>query len=442
MKRVFGRLDHHIKELLSGAALALTVKSGAALVSIILGIVLGRLLGPDGAGLYYTTVTIVTIASTLGCVGLNNSLVRFIAANKVAGDLSAVRGVYRWATLIASVVSLLIGASVSLGSQWLANDIYRIPELARPLFWAGWAIPACTLIIIHAQALQGLKRVTASMAVLSLYAPTVSVILILFLAPSLGALGAVAAFVIAAYFTIALGLWHWRSAAPYSADVKGHFPLRKLLRSGSALAIAAMMGQVTRWSSIVLLGIMGTASDVGIFGSADRLAKLLSFVLMATNSIAAPKFSELYRQRQFGTLQNVARRAAMLQVFVGAPLLMAFVLYPEEILGVFGEEFSVGAPVLVALAVGQFVNTACGSVGYLLMMSGNEVMLRNNLVFCAFLGVFLNISWIPEYGVVGAAWATSITISSSNLISTWMVWRKMRILPLPIPAKWLKIPPR
>ena len=193
MKQAFRRLDHHIKELLSGAALALTVKSGAALVSIILGIVLGRLLGPDGAGLYYTTVTIVTIASTLGCVGLNNSLVRFIAANKVAGDLSAVRGVYRWATLIASVVSILIGASVSLGSQWLANDVYRIPELARPLFWAGLAIPACTLIIIHAQALQGLKRVTASMAVLSLYAPTVSVILILFLAPSFGALGAVAA---------------------------------------------------------------------------------------------------------------------------------------------------------------------------------------------------------------------------------------------------------
>jgi len=47
-------------------------------------------------------------------------------------------------------------------------------------------------------------------------------------------------------------------------------------------------------------------------------------------------------------------------------------LFPVFVLNFFGEEFVAAAPLLVVLSLGQLINVATGSVGFLLLMSGHE----------------------------------------------------------------------
>ena len=54
-------------------------------------------------------------------------------------------------------------------------------------------------------------------------------------------------------------------------------------------------------------------------------------------------------------------------------------------MSLFGPEFRAGGPVLTILAAGQYVNVLTGSVGYLLMMTGNERLVRNNMAVAALL---------------------------------------------------------
>jgi O-antigen/teichoic acid export membrane protein len=180
-----------------------------------------------------------------------------------------------------------------------------------------------------------------------------------------------------------------------------------------------------------MLGIWGSPADVGIFGVANRTSILISLVLIAVNSIAAPKFAALYRRGEIEALGHTARSCTKLMTFMAAPALLLFLLAPGRVMGIFGPEFIGGRLTLSILAVGQFVNVVTGSVGFVLIMTGNEHLMRNNIAFCALTIVILNYILIPLWGAVGAAIASAITLILQNIAATILVWRKHGLWTLP-----------
>jgi O-antigen/teichoic acid export membrane protein len=83
--------------------------------------------------------------------------------------------------------------------------------------------------------------------------------------------------------------------------------------------------------------------------------------------------------------------------------------------------------------VGQFINAATGAVGYLLIMTGHEKIMRNITVATSVLKIALFILLIPVFGFVGAALAVAISDSARNLLAFFMVYRKLNIITIPIP---------
>ncbi|HET9870699.1 MAG TPA: polysaccharide biosynthesis C-terminal domain-containing protein, partial [bacterium] len=77
-----------------------------------------------------------------------------------------------------------------------------------------------------------------------------------------------------------------------------------------------------------------------------------------------------------------------------------------------------------------------GSVGILLVISGNEKVTRNRSAAVALFGLFLNLLLVPKWGMVGAAVSTALCVASSNLISAYFVWSKLGIWTLPFP-RWV-----
>ena len=161
---------------------------------------------------------------------------------------------------------------------------------------------------------------------------------------------------------------------------------------------------------------------------ANRTAILISFTLLAVNSIAAPKFAALYKQGDTKALQKTVQQSAKLMTLSTGPILLLFLSIPNLIMEFFGPEFIEGTTALRILAIGQFVNVATGSVGYLLMMTGNERLLRNSLLAATLLYVTLNIILMPSFGLLGAAIATAISLVFQNLISAIFVWRRLGIV--------------
>jgi O-antigen/teichoic acid export membrane protein len=225
----------------------------------------------------------------------------------------------------------------------------------------------------------------------------------------------------------------WRMATPQLRNSVGHFETRQLLRSSVPLFWVASMNLVMGCTASFLLGIWGTNAEVGIFGAAYRTATVTGYILIAVNSIAAPKFAALYQQGDMEALGSMARNSAKLMTLAASPILLLFILFPGWVMTLFGPQFVGGATVLTILALGQFVNVTTGSVGCLLMMSGHERLMRNNIAGISILHVAMCLLLIPWAGAIGAAIATAISLSTMNLVSVVLIYCRLSILALPIP---------
>ena len=59
---------------------------------------------------------------------------------------------------------------------------------------------------------------------------------------------------------------------------------------------------------------------------------------------------------------------------VGTPIFIIFMIYAEQIIGLFGQEYTQGFNVLRILMFGEYINLITGSVIYLLNMTGFQKM--------------------------------------------------------------------
>ncbi|UZJ38141.1 flippase [Prosthecochloris sp. SCSIO W1103] len=415
------RLDEHMLEVINGAAVALVLKVLGAGLTFLFNLVLARTLGAEGAGLYFLALTVTTIATVFGRLGLDNVLLRYVAANASIDDWRAVKGVYVKGMRLAFIASSLSAVAVFVFTPTLADEVFQKPELVIPMRWMSLAVVPITMLILYAEMLKGLKRIRDSLLVFGVGVPAFSLAALLLLGGNYGVKGAVWAYASGAILTALLGVTLWRIAAPKLREISTSFRTNELLKSSIPLFWVASLNMLTNWTATFALGIWGTKEDVGVFGMASRTAMLTSLILTSVNSISAPKFAELYKKKDMVALGATAKNTAKLMTLIASPLLILFLVVPQWFMGMFGEEFQKGGILLSILAIGQFVNVATGSVGYLLIMSGNEKLMRNNVIFIAIISIVLNVVLDPLYGALGAVVATAVPLAVQNLIAAYLV---------------------
>ena len=411
-----------MQEVVRGTALAFVLKVLGAGLAFGFNVAVARLLGAEGAGLYFLALSVTAIGSVIGRVGLDSALLRFVAAHATQGEWGKVKGVYVLGMQIAVAASGAVTLIVFLASPWMAVALFNKPELADPLRWMSLSILPFTLLNLQAESLKGLKSIRDAMVVQGVGVPLVGLLLIVPLAQSSGVLGISLAYLTGTSVVAVLGIWAWRrTVAGHMAD-SIFFPFKELWTSCRSLFLVSVLnGAILPWTPLFLLGIWELSAEVGVFGAALRVAILVSFFLVAINNVAAPKFASLYARGEVEALGKVARRSALFLTILASPVLLTMIFAGGWVMSLYGKGFSEGGVVLAILAFGQIVNAACGPVGCLLTMSGNEKKLRNGTVITLVLQLVLCVALIPWFGIEGAAVATTAGVISNNLIAVFYV---------------------
>ena len=165
--------------------------------------------------------------------------------------------------------------------------------------------------------------------------------------------------------------------------------------------------------------------SVAFFSVAQRVAMLTSFVLIAVNIVAAPRFAASAKQGKPEELRATSLLCSRLMIVLATPVLVFMLVFPEFILSFFGAEYKQASLILQILVIGQFINVVTGSVGFLLNMTGHEKDMRNVVLFSGPLALILGFLLTPIYGATGAAIATAIALASQNLIAVYMVKKRL-----------------
>lgn len=430
------KFDSHMQEVMKGALSAFLIRIFGMLLGFSISVLISRMLGAEGAGIYFLALSMATIAATVGRVGFDNTVVRFIASHASANEWGDVCFVYRIAIKVVSVASLLVALVLFASAGWLASNFFGKPFMELPLRIVAVAVLPLGLAMIQADSLRGLKSIAASQWIQNVFIPLSTLVVLYPLVQLWGANGAVAAYTTAVVFTsiVAWSLWHKaiRSKARSINHAQATISMHTIFQSSWSLFGVALMGLAMQQVGTIFLGTWGTVEDVGIFNVANRMANLLLFPLIAMISILTPKFAAMYRQEDMEGLIRITRSSSKIITAVVIPIAIVVAMGAEWIFALFGSSFKDGALVLDILLIGVVINAATGAVAELLMMAGHENEVRAGVSYSAFISLVLCLLFIPKYGQVGAAIAVASGMGAQNLYMLVKVKMKLGFWPIPL----------
>lgn len=434
--RIRNSKDRHSSEVLSGAVTAFLLRGAGAGLTFSLNVVIARLLGAEGSGLYFIALSVTMIGTVVARMGLDNSLLRFIAASASQGDWGRVKGIFAQGMTTALGSTLIISFCCFIMASVFIPEVFGMPELLEPFRWMSIGIISFSFMMLLSESIKGLKRIREAVFISGVLYPLVGLVVIWPLVSLFGVVGASIAFVAATGISAASGLMLWKRAmSPHKAYTKKIDPF-ELRRSSRPLWVMAVSNQaVLPWAPLIFLGIWGTAEESGIFGAATRVSMLITFVLVAVNTALAPKFAELYADGNIDLLRILLRRFTLLIIIITTPLLFTLITNANWVMGLFGVEFMQGGIVLVILALGQAVNALTGPVGNLLIMSGHERDVRNSSLVGSTILLFLSFALTPSMGMEGAAIASAGATSVANIFVSYFVWKRLGILTIPLASE-------
>jgi O-antigen/teichoic acid export membrane protein len=226
-----------------------------------------------------------------------------------------------------------------------------------------------------------------------------------------------------------LGTSVWKMSPPATRNESGLEIKREVVAfSAVAYGIAALQFLLAQSDKIVL-GYYLDAKHVGIYAVAMALVGFVPIALDSVNQIFSPIISELHAAENHAVLQRLYATLTKWVIALTIPLALSMIVYARNLMLIFGPGFEPGANVVMIGAVGQVFNCAVGSVGFLLLMSGNQAQLMKIEAVSAALMIGLNIFLVPRLGIAGAAIAASVTTVATNIWALTSVRRILKVFP-------------
>ncbi len=423
--------DVHLREVIRGSTTFLILRILGMIVAYAFTLLVTRKLGASAWGIFALSFTVLQIASVLSRLGLDGALLRFIAQYKAQGKGKTALYIYLKSLKVVIPLSILLTVFLYYLSPVIAEKVFNKEYLSEYLQIMSLGILPFTLLFINSESLRSLKKIkeyTLFQSIFPYFLAFICVFILSIISFNLTEKKVVLSFVFAIFIAC---IFSFLFLIRELKNLSGNFedvPLKSILSVSLPMFMSSSLFMVMSWTDIIMLGIFRTQEEVGIYNVAVRLSMITSFTLAAINSIAAPKFAELWGKKDLEGLKRVAQQSTKLIFWTSAPVLILYLLFPSFFMGLFGEEFKEGALALVILTVGQFVNAASGSVLTILTMTQGEKTVKNILFLSIFLNIVLNYILINILGFWGAAIATGLTNILWNLVGLMAIKKHFRFV--------------
>jgi O-antigen/teichoic acid export membrane protein len=411
------KLEKELDDLASGGVTGL----GALVVGKGLGfgfqLLLARVLGPASYGLFSLGRAIENTGETFGELGVGTGIVRFVSEKVSSRDREEAARVFRTALVVATTGSLLTAGGLFLAAPFL-EGLFGEPGFARVLRLFSLALPPYTLLTVTTSLAQARRRIGHQQSLLRIWSPLLRIALVGgALALGWGLEGAVVGFAASGFASLALAGYTVYKLFPQlvsSPDWK--LRTRELLRFSLPIILTGLASMLALRVDRILLGYLGTASEVGVYNAAAVIGLNLSIAHAAVTNAIKPIFAESHdtaTREHFSSVYRAGARWSTAGTFL---TILPLLLFPDIVIGFFGAGFGDAVPVLVVLLGWVQVTTINGSTGAALNMSGHQDLeLVNSLALLAGIVAF-DLILIPRFGALGAALGTLAATTLAEFI--------------------------
>ena len=409
IKSIILRNDH-FRTILIGSSTAFIFKIFGMAFGYLLIFLIAKIYGSEVIGIYSVTTSIILIASMIGSMGVNTSILRYAGQFQDAANQKNLKNLYKYGLEIAIIASSFIGIIIYFLSNIIAEQLFEDALYINALKFSAIIIPFMATLNISLQFLVGIKEFKRSEILRSTLSPLIVIIILLFfnkifldsLLPvySLGL-----CIIISSIYAIFFIQYYFKKLSIQKILDTSNYSLKKieLIKTSFPMMITAASALFLSNISILMCEIFLESKEVGIFSVCWRIAAIVPIVMLAFNSMSGPKFAELYWKKKYVDLQDTITKSTSLVFYISFIIALLIIAFSKQILGMFGQELINSVEVLVYLILGQMVYCCTSANGIFLNMIGKQKLFAWIVFITLLVNILFNIYLIPSYGIKGAA---------------------------------------
>jgi len=421
----------NINDLAKGTITALILQVSGALLTYLAQVFLAREMGKSEYGIYAYAIAFSTLLAIPASLGLPRTVLRLIPQYRVQEDWERLRGILlsSWQLTI-GVGFLLCLASVSIIK---VLDNYQGFSYASILYIGIWLVPLQALVLLHEDMARSANNLTIAYGPSRILWPILIIIGGILFAEQNHSLNSIPMTEIAIATLLGVVVLQisliWNKFDGEIASYKAIHERWEWLKVALPLLLNQALREILTQTDTLMVGVFLGAAAVGTYDAATKTSLWVSFILRSVNLLAAPAFAALYTQKNLTDLQKLVSTVTWWIFWPSLGISILFMLFATPLLAIFGSEFVSGSLALRILVIGQFISSLCGSVGYLMAMTGyqNDTLIPS--VCCALINLVSNAIAIPLLGLTGAAITTTFTYGIWNIWLGILVVQKIGIYP-------------
>ncbi len=391
-----------------------------------------RHLGPALFGIFTLGFGVYKVTGMIAELGLPQGLLRYIPLYQGKEDRQRTKGVMLLSFRAALLAGMLLGLMIFLGSGLISGAFFHEPRLSSVLKLFALALPLSSLTTMIVFSLQGFKRLQYKVYVKDFFEPAAKIAAVAAaFAAGLMLKGVLFSILAVSLVSIFLAFTYLKKIFPEITDrhISPIYEKKALFGFSWPLLFVYLIGNLCLWTDTFVLGLFRTAEEVGIYAAAQRTALLSGLVLTSFLAIFAPLASEYFSQNKHRELDSLFKTVSKWTFALTLPLCSVLLLFPRNILNIFGAEYSQGATALIILALGWLIHSSMGASGIVLTMSGRSKLHLINFSFLLITHVLLNLLLVPRYGFEGAAIATAGSIVLIDIVTLLEVRFILKMFP-------------
>jgi O-antigen/teichoic acid export membrane protein len=391
------------RSVLRHSVLTFGTRVAIVLVNIPTSVLVARLLGVEGQGAYSSSVILPTLFAFAGLLGVDSAHTFLLSKKQFTRAQICGQSVVLTAALAAVITPLYL---LFLRFYGPAQD----PALRPLLAVAAALVPVLLAKYLSVAFMLGLEDIRKFNLANLLQA----VVLLALMCVNLfvlrgGVRGALLSYLASEVVVTAVGVAVARRAASAAGERLVGRPPAALLRRSLVYGLQGHAGNILvlftyRFDTFLVLSMAGLPAQ-GLYSVAVLLAEKLSHIPESVQVVLFPRLSALAPADANRLTPRVVRNsllataaAAVALWLLSGPLLLLF--FGSEFHGSLAA-FRVLIPGVVMLSIGKILSTD---------LSGRDKRVHYTAATAVAFGVnvALCVAWIPRWGVVGAAWASTV----------------------------------
>ncbi len=373
--------------------------------------VITRNLPVSEAGMLFMLMTLVTGISLFSRVGVEQWLVRDVAAlpeeNLRPAQVRHLHSAYR--VLAFSTVAFIILWLVSspVIKQTLFDSEIHLPLLLL----AALGIFFFNLVMVNSAFMKATHHISESLLIQNALPAITMMLGILIFWPiftenqnylwiytvSLALAGALSF----------VWLRPWRRTLVDNRKSEPPYPLKEVLNHALPLAPVSFFSFMMLWTDTLMTGLLLNNEDVALYSVAARLSFVSGFFLGALDATIYPRLLRTQKRNPEQLKRFFWLSTLLVAGILGAVTLMLAVA-GKSILALFSPTYVQAAATLLILLLAQLARGMSLTFSFMFIIQ-KQVSILNTLLFLALIvNIVANLFFIPKYGIEGAAAATLI----------------------------------